>query len=73
MALRLLPDLPEFKMLAKSLRISAKRELNDGVQFWAVQNAPAQLGASEVEQATERALRRLWDERDGVATEGGGG
>ena len=29
--------------------------------------------ASEVEQATERALRRLWDERDGVATEGGGG
>ena len=29
--------------------------------------------ASEVEQATERALRRLWDERDGVAAEGGGG
>jgi hypothetical protein len=29
--------------------------------------------ASEVEQATERALRRLWDARDGVATEGGGG
>ena len=52
MALRLLPDLPEFKMLAKSLRISAKRKLNDGVQFWAVQNAPAQLGASEVEQAS---------------------
>ena len=52
MALRLLPDLPEFKMLAKSLRISAKRKLNDGVQFWAVQNAPAQLGVSEVEQAS---------------------
>ena len=52
MALRLLPNLPEFRVLAKSLRVSAKRKLNDGVQFWAVQNAPAQLGASEVEQAS---------------------
>ena len=35
--------------------------------------APSPSLASEVEQATERALRRLWDERDGVAAEGGGG
>lgn len=35
--------------------------------------APSPSLASEVELATERALRRLWDERDGVAAEGGGG
>ena len=35
--------------------------------------APSPSLASEVEQATERALRRLWDERDGVTMEGGGG